>query len=518
MKKTLYLVILSVCLAAFGPALKDSACAGVDLNKLVVETASITSFKGSWHEIGKQIGKTYPEYIIDFGNTMKIVLIFAGPGHGWTPQTYYEEIKDTIPQSIQDHMEGMAEGLSEVRPMSPGTAWDIVLTQNMAIELINMNSNMSDIPSPAAEKVRGCTALAVSSPAGTFLCHNTDANVSGDNINVIMYWEPTDGGDYACITIDPPGWADVSMGINEKGIGVTLNAGGVHEDARIGMPVNFMLRSVIEHAATLEEAVGAFTGYVESGKFFGPSGEILQIMDLNTGAMAKLEVHSTFVNVIDAVASPYGVNYIASTNHFIGENVDESSSSFMRYSRLLELVNQTKSFDLNACWNVLSDTSGSKASNTTISRVGQENSVATNYGVIFTADGLYYTMGPPHAYRATFGDPPFVSFSRLANSPVASFIALPGSRRITLSWEPAPGADITGLYLHRADRQAGTYDIINTAPLQPADRQFEDTGLKNKNRYYYKLEVRHGDGTSTMYGPINATPKLRYAFVPAGKQ
>ena len=503
MKKITYTAIIAVCLFACGLAFNIPAFAAVDLDTLVVETSSVTSFKGNWYEIGRQIGTTYPEYIIDFGNIMGMVLIFAGPGKGWTALKYYEEIESIIPQSIKDHMQGMADGLVEARSLSPHKAWDLVVTQNIAIELLNMRSNMSDIPLPGEAEVRGCTAFGVASEAGTFLCHNTDANVSGDNINVIMYWEPTNG-DYACVTMDPPGWADVDFALNEKGIAVTLNAGGPHDEAQIGMPVNFMLRHVIEHAATLEEAVGYFTDYVDSGKYFGTSGEIIHIMDFNNSTMAKLEVHSNRVQVIDAAPSPHGATCIASANHYSGEVANESSTK--RYERLMELINQTETFDLDTCWDILSDTDGGEASNTTISRVG--DSVATNFGVILTADGLHYTMGPPHAYRAKFGEPPFVSYSRISHSPVASFIASAKSHTVILNWQTAAEADVSGFNLYRAGAQNKTYEMLNQSLIQPATQTFEDSGLKNRNRYYYKLEIKHGDGTSTMYGPVNVTPKL----------
>ena len=56
--------------------------------------------------------------------------------------------RQLIPQSVKDHLVGMAEGLVEVRPISPAIAWDLVLTQNMAVDLLNMASNMSPVPDP----------------------------------------------------------------------------------------------------------------------------------------------------------------------------------------------------------------------------------------------------------------------------------------------------------------------------------------------------------------------------------
>jgi len=166
--------------------------------------ASFNTFEGSWQEIGQQVAHTYPDNIIDFANTFGTILEVLGPP-GWTPQMYYDEIVDVIPQSINDHLQGMAIGLTEVRPLTYETAWDMVMTTNMAIELLNM-------PEPP-----GCTGFAVSSDAGTFLCHNTDATKTAGNTSVVMYWKP-DNGDNSYITVDPPSWVDVSYGLNDKGI------------------------------------------------------------------------------------------------------------------------------------------------------------------------------------------------------------------------------------------------------------------------------------------------------------
>ena len=82
-----------------------------------------------------------------FGQLFQLILAGFGPP-GWTAQDYYNETEELIPQSVKDHMMGMAEGLVEVRPISPAMAWDLVLAQNMAVDLLNMVSNMSPIPNP----------------------------------------------------------------------------------------------------------------------------------------------------------------------------------------------------------------------------------------------------------------------------------------------------------------------------------------------------------------------------------
>lgn len=508
-RKSISIILASLlCVCLFG--FIDTTTAASTGESMLVETTSITSFSGTWEEIGLQIGQTYPDYIMDFGKIMGFVLLMAGPGNGWTAQAYYDRIQDLVPQSIKDHMQGMAAGAAESLHMSYDLAWNMVLTQNFATELLNME-NMSGIPAAAASQILGCTAFAVTSAAGTFLCHNTDATAMSDNIVVLMHWQPTNG-DFGYMTMDPPGWADVAFGLNEKGIGVTMNAGNPNIDARIGLPINFMLRYVMEHAATLDEAVGYIDDFIKDGNNFGTGGALVHIMDFNTAAMAKIQVRSESLDITYGQDSTQGNHYIASANHFVGSfNPDPEyyyESSFMRYERLLELMEQTKTFDREACWTVLSDTNGAEENSNTISRV--TSSGGTMFGLVITADGFQYTMGPPSMYIGKFGEPPQVSYSAVAENCVTSFTAAPQSRKAVLTWQTRENTDITGFKLYRATGQKETYELLQE--LQAGTNSAEDTGLKNKTRYYYRLEALHRDGTTTVHGPVCTTPKLRYAL------
>ncbi len=486
----------------------------------IVDVAPIAAFKGSWSEIGRQIGLTYTEQIIDFGKIMGLVLQFAGPHNGWTPQAYYNEIEPLLPQSVKDHLQGLATGLAEARPLSYDTAWYLVLAQNYTPDLINMKNNMSEIPEPSTVEIRGCTAFAVTSEAGTFLCHNADAtSTGGDDISVIMYWEP-DNGDYAYLTMDPPGWADAAYALNEKGIGVSMNAGNPNLDAKIGLPVNCMIRYVMEHAATLDEAVGYFEDHLAGGQYFSTGGALVHFVDFNDSTMAKLQIRSEVLEVTYGEDLPSGATVIGAANHFVGDfNPDPDyyyESSFERYKRLLELLDQVETFDLDACWDVLSDTNGGEAGNTTISRAG--DSVITAFGTIFTADGVYYTMGPPHAYLAEYEQPEYISYAEISTLPLLSFTATPGSRDITLNWKTEKVDDISGFNLFRSATQTGKLEKINDDLIKAEDfstddlvYEYTDTGLKNRNRYFYRLEVVKRDGSSSMRCIVNATPRMRHA-------
>ena len=259
----------------------------------------------------------------------------------------------------------------------------------------------------------------MSSGAGTFLAHNTDAQgISGVNTSAVMYWYPSNG-DYAYLTFDPPGWADVAFGLNQKGIGVTVNAGAPNSDALIGYYYTFMTRYAMEHAATLEEAVAIFEDVFDRGEAFGPTGALIHFVDFNTGRMAKIQLRSEVMEVTYGEKRVPGVVSIGSANHFVGDfNPDPSyyyKSSWMRYDRLLDLLNDaTASFDLAGCWKILRDTRDGTpeddglADTNTISRNAGFGGASTTFGTIFTKDGMYYALGRPDAYFVQYPDAQFV--------------------------------------------------------------------------------------------------------------
>ncbi|MBM4310197.1 MAG: hypothetical protein FJ119_04525 [Deltaproteobacteria bacterium] len=395
----------------------DSDGLGNECSGGIDRIAPVASFSGTWYEIGRQVGRAYPDNIIQFGKLFQNILAGFGPP-GWAAQGFYNETEALIPQSVKDHMAGMAQGLVEVRPISPAIAWDLVLTQNMAVDLLNMARNMSPVPDPPVAEIlkllRGCTGFAVSSSAGTFLAHNTDAQgTAGVNTSVIMYWRPSNG-DYAYLTFDPPGWADVAFGLNEKGIGATVNAGSPNTDAVFGYYYTFMVRHAMEHAATLDEAVAVFEDVFDRGESFGPTGALIHFVDFNTGRMAKIQLRSEVIDVSYGEERVPGVVSIGSANHFVGDfNPDPSyyyESSWMRYDRLFDLLaDPASAYDLEACWAILSDTNEGLADDNTISKQGDFGGSSTTFGTIFTKDGLYYALGRPDAYFVQYPDAQFVA-------------------------------------------------------------------------------------------------------------
>ena len=365
------------------------------------------SFKGSYEEIGRQIGQTYPHLILWLSDVFTIL--------GVTPesaQDYYNTIETIMPESIKAYMQGMAQGLTEVTPLTPESAWDIVVLNSFAIEEVNRITGTTGALTPF-----GCTAFAVSSAAGTFLCHNTDGQKTTEHYNAVMFIEPNNG-DNSYIHLFPPGFVDVGLGLNNKGIGITYNLGVPNVNATRGMPVLFMVRNVMEKASTLTEAINYFRSVFDNGNNYGTSGAIILMVDFKDSTMAKLQICSDDIRVTDGEDLKPGVTYVATTNHFDADFSGDPDyyyeSSFVRLERLMELLPQFETYDLNTCWTILADHGEGEADNNTISRNGPFT--ATTVTNIFTADMVYYTLGRPHEYLELYEKPIAIDFGELINS------------------------------------------------------------------------------------------------------
>jgi len=379
------------CFSVANPEQEEDVC----INNIPM-FSRYASFKGSYQDIGRQVAHTYPDLIIALADIF--MMLGVDPQDA---QDYFDVIEGVIPDSIKAHMQGMALGLTEVRPLPYTTAWDIVMINSFAIEIVNMLSSTG-----VSTKALGCTAFAVTSEAGTFLCHNTDGQKTSENMNAIMYYQP-DNGDNSYIHLFTPGFVDVGLALNDKGIGITFNLGSPNVNSTTGLPVLFMARYVMEKASTLEEAINYFKNFLDSGNNYGYTGAIILLVDFNDSSMAKIQIRSDEIKVTYGQVLKPGVRYLAATNHFDEDFTPDPNyyyeSSWKRLERLLEILPQYETYDLETCLTILSDHGTGKANDNTISRDGALT--ATTVLNIFTGDKVYYTLGRTHEYLETYSGP-----------------------------------------------------------------------------------------------------------------
>jgi hypothetical protein len=238
-------------------------------------------------------------------------------------------------------------------------------------------------------------------------------------------------------------------------------------------------------------------------------------MDFNQSTMAKIQVRSAAIDVSYGDVSQYGVKYIGSTNHYVGDfNPDPdyySESSFVRYDRLMYLLQNTQTFDLNASWSVLSDTNGGQPNTNTISRKAGFGGASTVFGTVHSPDGLYYVLGRPDAYLAEYSDPQFISFKGMPD--VRQFIALPESGKVMLRWNTKAKNRSAGFNLYRTESQGGEFVRINDSLIRSyqssplgAKYGYLDAPVQDLKKYYYKLEEIDEHGVSIVHGIVSATP------------
>jgi hypothetical protein len=102
---------------------------------------------------------------------------------------------------------------------------------------------------------------------------------------------------------------------------------------------------------------------------------------------------------------------------------------------------------------------------------------------------------------------------------LASFTATPKAGKVILQWSTESEIDNAGFNLYRSESENGEYIKINTSIIpakgsstQGASYEFVDSNVQNRKTYCYKLEDIDLKGTSTMHGPVSATPRLILGF------
>ena len=96
-----------------------------------------------------------------------------------------------------------------------------------------------------------------------------------------------------------------------------------------------------------------------------------------------------------------------------------------------------------------------------------------------------------------------------------SFTAVAGNKKVTITWATAAERDNIGFNIYRAESENGEYVKINSemipaqgSPSQGITYTFTDTTAKNRKTCFYKLEDVDIFGSSSLNGPISATPRL----------
>ena len=394
-----YTVIVICSLISFFAA---AGCFAQVEEKDIPRINSVTEFTGTWEEIGKQQAYYFPEMTIQVGLLIQALMGVSGDD----AVAYYEDIKTTIPEGVQQQMQGLAQGLTEYWSVSPDDAWSIVLISTFAADVSRQKNE-------EAADDQECMAFAFASEDGVFLSHNNDQPPTPLDLWAQTHFKPTNG-DNAFLSVGvPSGAVPVGMVINEKGLGLTFNVGRPNKTPMAGVPIMLFCREVVTKCDTLDEAVTYFTDVLDNGGTFSYSCGNIAIVDFNNGSMARLQVMSNDIRVTYGQELKDGVTYIACTNHFDDdfspfspEELEQEKilSSFERYDRLMELLPQYSTYNLETCWDILGDYKAyGEPGYNTLCRNSSKS--VTSFANVFTADKTYYTIGPACVYLPLYGEP-----------------------------------------------------------------------------------------------------------------
>ena len=186
---------------------------------------------------------------------------------------------------------------------------------------------------------------------------------------VILMSKPDSG--YKNISVTWAGFTGVVSGINEKGIGITLNSDKSEIPTKSGTPVSIIARDVLQYASSINEAIAICSKYTA---FVSESFTISSAIDQQ-------------IIVLEKTPNQTGIYYpksdtIIVTNHFqspelknLPINIEhkKTSESVKRYNRTEELVRSLKSINQNNIAKILRDQKGLNNTN-----IGHGNPLAIN--------------------------------------------------------------------------------------------------------------------------------------------
>lgn len=421
----------------------------------IPKMSPIFALQGSWEEIGKTQAYYFPDLMIQTLSLFYFLLGITGDD----TQAYYQEIEHLVPESIKKQLQGMATGLSEYWSIPYDIACSMVLILPFGMDV---NSSKQ-----AEGEKEGCTAFALYSNDGTFLCHNTDDMPQTLNIYGINHFIP-DNGDNAFISFGVPQvFVGVGMAINEKGLGITYNAGRPNKNASQGLPVMLMMREVMAKCDTLDDAVNYFTDFLTDGGNYGYGAGNLILVDFKGPSMARLQVCSDDIKVTYGQELKPGVTFVACTNHFdddfsplAPEDLSNPSniSSQERLARLMEMLPQFEKYDIDTCWDILTDHGDGEPNNNTICRKGDTwHSVFAN---IFTESETYYTLGPSCDYLPLYGEPIKIDHEQCIKPSITGIITAMG-RPLAQAQVRLEGVSEQGINLKTYSAEDGTFVFNN---------------------------------------------------------
>ncbi len=196
---------------------------------------------------------------------------------------------------------------------------------------------------------------------------------------VVLLSNPTRG--YKSVSVTWPSFIGVVSGINEKGLGITLNSDKSEIPTKSGTPVSIIARDILQYASTIDEAVEICNKYQS---FVSESFTISSAFDKTVVVIEKTPTST-------GIYSPSS-NAIIVTNHFQSDNLKDlplnidhkkTSESVRRYERTAELLANTGILDYKNTAVILRDKKGLNGKDIGLGNPLALNQLLAHHAVIF---------------------------------------------------------------------------------------------------------------------------------------
>ncbi len=280
-----------------------------------------------------------------------------------------------IPQEYREEIYGISQSFSDEFD-NVGPKYNRIINYHAAHDIGHAVQNMHLI---------GCTAF------GTWNFNSTNEQMLigrnfdfyfGDDFakNKIILLSNPDLG-YKSISVTWPSFVGVVSGINEKGLGITLNSAKSEIPAESGTPVAIIARDILQYASTINEAL------VICNKYKSFVSESFTISSAKDQTVVVIEKTPTITGVYKPESDT-----IVVTNHFQSVelkntplNVEHmnSSESVRRYDRTWELIINSHVSNYKNIAKILRDQKGYGGKNIGMGNPLALNQLLAHHSVIF---------------------------------------------------------------------------------------------------------------------------------------
>lgn len=329
----------------------------------------------------------------------------------------------------------------------------------------------------------GCTALAASGSATTdghlYIGRNFDFEGPPmfDSEKAILFFRPQDKLAFASVAWT--GMAGVVTGLNEAGVYVSVNALRTDDKSDHGLPVELLLRDVLERAHSIDEAIAI----AKEHAVLVP--DLYLFADGKTGEAAVIERSPTRFEVTRSH------DVIAVANHarsapFAADKANERLRTYLtsgaRQARADELLARYRgSIDANGVLQILRDKRGVGDKELGLGNRNAIDAIIATHSVVVDATERVIWVGKgPHALgeyvgfdlRKELGDKSRVEPAPLAEDPVLHSVEYRNHRMMSMSLHAAEVAkkrDQLALAIEEAQRAVALGPLSADAQLVLAD-------------------------------------------------